>query len=286
VWTVFGIALAISMAIGGLAFRHSARLERRLMEQRAREKQTAIDLQRLSARLLHAQEEEQRRIARELHDEVGQTLSAVKMELTVAGRRLERSGGGANLLADALFSVDSALRAVRDLSHLLHPSALDDLGLVAALESQLADFGRRYGIDVDFAHDGFERRRGDEIERAVYRIVQEALTNVARHARARAVQVRLSADSSVCRVVLEDNGIGFDVADAEQPGRRRGLGLLGIRERISQLQGTVQITSGQSGGTRIEVRLPLSEQVAALENVGDESVESNVLVQTPEVGHG
>ena len=199
---------------------------------------------------------------------------------------LERSGGGANLLADALFSVDSALRAVRDLSHLLHPSALDDLGLVAALESQLADFGRRYGIDVDFAHDGFERRRGDEIERAVYRIVQEALTNVARHARARAVQVRLSADSSVCRVVLEDNGIGFDVADAEQPGRRRGLGLLGIRERISQLQGTVQITSGQSGGTRIEVRLPLSEQVAALENVGDESVESNVLVQTPEVGHG
>jgi signal transduction histidine kinase len=286
VWTVFGIALAISMAIGWLAFRHSTGLERRLMEQRAREKQTALDLQRLSARLLHAQEEEQRRIARELHDEVGQTLSAVKMELTVAGRRLERNGGGTDLLSDALSSVDSALRTVRDLSHLLHPSALDDLGLVAALESQLADFGRRYGIAVDFVHDGFEHRRGDEIERAVYRIVQEALTNVARHADARAVHVQLSADTSICRVVVEDDGIGFDVADAERPGRRRGLGLLGIRERVSQLQGTVEIKSGRSGGTRMDVRLPLSERVAAVENVGDESSKSSLLVQTPEVGHG
>ena len=92
VWTVFGLTLAISLAIGWFAFRHSARLERRLTEQRAREEQTAVDLQRLSARLLHAQEDEQRRIARELHDEVGQMLSAVKMELTVAGRRLERTG--------------------------------------------------------------------------------------------------------------------------------------------------------------------------------------------------
>jgi signal transduction histidine kinase len=286
VWTVFGIALAISMAIGWLAFRHSTGLERRLTEQRAREEQISIDLQRLSARLLHAQEDEQRRIARELHDEVGQTLSAIKMELTVASRRLERTGGGADLLSDALSSVDSALRTVRDLSHLLHPSVLDDLGLVAALESQLTDFGRRYGVAVDFAHEGFEHRRGDEVERAVYRVVQEALTNVARHAHARTVRVRVTADTTTCRVVVEDDGIGFDVAHAEQPGRRRGLGLLGIRERVSQLHGVVQIQSDPRSGTRIEVRLPLTDHAAAGEIVREEVGESSLLVQTPEVRHG
>lgn len=286
VWTVFGLALAISMAIGGLAFRHSARLERRLTEQRAREEQIASDLQRLSARLLHAQEEEQRRIARELHDEVGQMLSAVKMELTVASRWIDRTGSGADLLADALSSADSALRTVRDLSRLLHPSALDDLGLVAALESHLADFRRRHGIVVDFVHDGFEERRGDEIERAAYRIVQEALTNVARHAQARTVHIQVSADDRTCLVLVKDDGIGFDVAEAERPGRRRGLGLLGIRERVSQLRGSVQITSSQTGGTRIEVQLPLPDAVADGEAARDTSEESSLLLHAPEVRHG
>ena len=245
VWTVFGFALAISLAIGWLAFQHSARLERRLTEQRAREEQIAIDLQRLSARQVHTQEEEQRRIARELHDEVGQMLSAVKMELAVAARKLDRTGGGTSLLCDAQSSVDIALRSVRDLSYLLHPSALDDLGLVAALESHLADCGRRHGIVVDFSHDGIDGRHGEETERALYRIVQEALTNIARHARARR-RVRLSGDAATCRVVIEDDGVGFDVADVERPGRRRGLGLLGIRERVSQLRGGVEDRESRS----------------------------------------
>lgn len=286
VWTVFGLTLAISLAIGWFAFRHSARLERRLTEQRAREEQTAADLQRLSARLLHAQEDEQRRIARELHDEVGQMLSAVKMELTVAGRRLERAGNETDLLDDALSSADSALRTVRDLSRLLHPSVLDDLGLVAALESHLADFGRRHDLVVDFAHDGFQNRSGDETERAIYRVVQEALTNVARHSQAHVVRVRLSAVTGTCRLIVEDDGIGFDVADAERPGRRRGLGLLGIRERVSQLQGTVRIESRASGGTHLEVCLPLSDPAAVSEMAREDEAEARVLMQSPEVGHG
>jgi signal transduction histidine kinase len=286
VWTVFGLALAISLAIGWIAFHHSARLERRLTEQRAREEQTAVDLQRLSARLLHAQEDEQRRIARELHDEVGQLLSAVKMELTVAGRRLERTGNETDLLDDALSSADSALRTVRDLSRLLHPSALDDLGLVAALESQLADFGRRHDLVVDFSHDAFQSRRGDETERAIYRIVQEALTNVARHSHARAVRVHLSTSTGTCQLIVEDDGVGFDVADAERPGRRRGLGLLGIRERVSQLHGTVKIESRAVGGTRLEVRLPLSAPAAVSELGREDAGEASVLIQSPEVGRG
>lgn len=285
-WTVFGMALAISLAIGWLAFRHSTRLEGRLHEQRGREERIATDLQRLSARLLHAQEDEQRRIARELHDELGQTLSAVKVELAYAQRRLQRLGGGADLLSDAQSSADTALRCVRDLAHMLHQSSLDDLGLVAALEPRLSDFQRRHGVAVDFTHEGMNDRQSADIERAVYRVVQEALTNVARHSQARAVRVLLSADESACRLLVEDDGVGFDVADAERPGRRHGLGLLGIRERVSQLRGTVTIESGPAGGTRIQVVLPRVDPPAATAKARESPAESRALAHAPEGSHG
>ena len=256
IWTVFGVALGISLVIGFLASRHAARLEARLVEQHAREERITADLQRLSARLVQAREEEQRRIARELHDEVGQALSAVKVELAVAERRIEKMGGAHALLADAQSSADSALHSVRDLSHLLHPSALDDLGLVAALDSHISDFRRRYQIAVDFRHHGLDRRLYAETERAVYRIVQEALTNVARHAKATAGVVRLTTHPALLTVTIEDNGGGFDVDDVERPGKRRGLGLLSIRERVAGLNGSVRIDSTPGGGSRIEVALP------------------------------
>jgi signal transduction histidine kinase len=255
VWTVFGVALAISLAIGWMVARHAASLERRLTEQTHREERIASDLHRLSARLVHAREEEQRRIARELHDEVGQALSAVKVQLAVAERRIERLGAASALLADAQSSTDSALHSVRDLSHLLHPSALDDLGLVAALESLVADFRRRHQVAIEFVHQGPEIRLHAETERAIYRIVQEALTNVARHAEATGGTVRLVVEPASVHVLIEDNGIGFDVADVERPGKRRGLGLLSIRERVTGLRGHVHVESA-SGGSRIEVELP------------------------------
>jgi signal transduction histidine kinase len=255
VWTVFGVALGISLVIGWLVSQHAAMLERRLMEQHDREERIASDLQRLSARLVHAREEEQQRIARELHDDVGQALSAVKVQLAVAERRIERMGAARSLLADAQTSADAALHSVRDLSHLLHPSALDDLGLVAALESLVADFRRRHQVAIEFAHEGPDRRLHAETERALYRIVQEALTNIARHAQATGGTVQLAIDSSSVRVRIEDNGIGFDVADVERPGKRRGLGLLSIRERVTGLRGRVRIESASSG-SRIEVELP------------------------------
>jgi len=255
VWTVFGAALAISLAIGWLVSQHAASLERRLTEQHEREERIASDLQRLSSRLVHAREEEQRRIARELHDEVGQALSAVKVQLAIAERRIERMGAASSLLADAQTSADTALHCVRDLSHLLHPSALDDLGLMAALESLVADFRRRHEIDMQFVHQGPDRRLHAETERAIYRIVQEALTNVSRHAEATGGSVQLTIDPETVKVVIEDNGVGFDVADVERPGKRRGLGLLSIRERVTGLRGTVRIES-RPGRSCIEVELP------------------------------
>jgi len=257
------------------------RLEHRLTEQRAREEQVSADLQRLSARLVQGREDEQRRIARELHDDVGQALTAVKVELAVAERRLERLQES-GLLADAQSSADSALRSVRDLTHLLHPSALEDLGLVAALESQVREFRRRHGVAIAFLNESTERLH-PEIERSVYRVVQEALTNIARHAHARAGRVHVNTDAQTLHVTIEDDGIGFDAADVERPGRRRGLGLLGMRERVSQLRGRIDIESAPGRGTRIDVSLPRVDRPATMEELPDERVVSALAVSNPEV---
>lgn len=284
VWTVFGVALAISLVIGWLASRHASRLEQRLTEQHIREERISADLQRLSARLVQAREEEQQRIARELHDDVGQALSAVKVQLAVAERRVERMSGARELLADAQASADSALRSVRDLSHLLHPSALDDLGLVAALESLVSDFCRRHHVAIEFAHEGPDRRQHPETERAVYRIVQEALTNIARHAQATAGRVGIVTNADSLMVTIEDNGVGFDVVDVERPGRRRGLGLLGIRERVARLGGSVQIDSA-ARGTRIQLELPSVGQ-PVVDDLDPALLESLLITDESEVKRG
>jgi len=283
-WKIFGIALFIGFTIAWFASRHAVRLEHRLVEQRAREAEVSADLKRLSARLVQVQEEEQRRIARELHDEVGQALSAVKVELAVAERRLERLQGASDLLADAQSSADGALRSVRDLSHLLHPSALDDLGLASALASQVRDFRRRHGVAMLFLNEGSDERQHPEVERAIYRVVQEALTNIARHSSARSGRVRLAIGRQTIRVVIEDDGIGFDPADVERPGRRRGLGLLGMRERVTQLRGRLAIDSGAVRGTRIEVELSRIERPSSIDEVPDDRVVSALLSHpSPEV---
>jgi signal transduction histidine kinase len=286
VLTVLGVALAISLAIGWLAFRHAARLEVRLTEQHAREERIASDLQRLSARLIHIQEDEQRRIARELHDAVGQALSSVKLELAVAQRKLDRIPAASNLLRDALASADLALRSVRDLSHLLHPSALDDLGLVAALDSHLAEFRKHHDVTVNFVHDGMDGRQSPETERAVYRIVQEAFSNIDRHAQARVARLILSAKAGAIQVVIEDDGVGFDAARAEQPGKRHGLGLLGMRERASQLGGAVKIESRRGSGTRIEVELPGRDCAEQVDDTSEYATGRTLVTRNTEVGHG
>ena len=283
-WKIFGVALFIGLAIAWLASWQAMRLEHRLVAQRAREAEVSADLQRLSARLVQAQEDEQRRIARELHDEVGQALSAVKVELTVAERRLERLQVAPELLADAHSSADGALRSVRDLTHLLHPSALDDLGLASALASQVREFRRRHGIAMAFVNEGSDDRQHPEVERAIYRVVQEALTNIARHAHARSGRVRLDIGRQMIRTVVEDDGVGFDPADVERPGRRRGLGLLGMRERVAQLRGRLHIDSAAARGTRIEVELPRIERPSSIDDVPDDRVVSALLSPSrPEV---
>jgi signal transduction histidine kinase len=254
-----GGALGLSLVIAWSAFRYGVRLERTLVQQRAHEERIAADLSRLSAGAVKVQEDERRRIARELHDEVGQALTAVSLELTAAAQKLQDSGGD-ELLGDARALADGALRTVRDLSQLLHPSVLEDLGLSAALRSLLRGFERRTGIEVTLVDDSASTRAAPEVERAIYRIVQEAVTNVARHARARRMSVRVSRSPGRLTVVIEDDGVGFETGAPGEESRQPGLGLLGMRERISQLKGSLAVDSTPGHGTRLIVVVPLDDR--------------------------
>lgn len=213
-----------------------------LGDERQRLAARTAQLEQLTRLLLRVQEDERRRIARELHDEAGQVLTAVKIELELDGRR------------EAGELVGRALAQVRDLSNLLRPSVLDDLGLVAALRALADDFSDRTRITVTLDVDGAVARFPPELEVVVYRVVQEGLTNVARHARATAVRVQLVIHHEEVRLTVEDNGQG--IADEVSPH----LGWLGMHERVTALGGTLAIVRGEPRGVRLEARIPLGDR--------------------------
>jgi signal transduction histidine kinase len=257
-WQQVGLALIASLMIGAFISLYAGRLESRLQEHLRANEQSTRDLQYLSARLMTAQEEERRSVARELHDEVGQALTAVKVELSLAQRRLNGTPQSSVLL-EAQEITDGALQTVRDMSQLLHPAVLDDLGLTAAVEWQARTFEVRHAIRVDVEHSGLSQRLPREVEVAVYRIVQEALTNVAKHSGATACRIRLARTEAELAVSIEDDGAGFDLSDTA--AARRGLGLVGMRERASLLAGEVSLASERGGGTRVTARVPLARTV-------------------------
>jgi len=252
-WRRLGIALAISLGVLVLVSAYSGKLEARLRRQMERDAQLTGELHGATVKLLSAQEEERKTIARELHDEVGQVLTAIKVELGVVQRQLEEAGVPVESLTDAQAIVDGGLRTVRDITHLLHPAALDDLGLAAAIDAALRGLSRRHDIRVEFSKLDMDERLNPVTELAAYRIVQEALTNVARHSRAAHCLVRLMRLSSRIVVEVEDDGAGFDPVVARNSG---GFGLVGIRERAANLGGTFRLVSAPGNGTRITVELP------------------------------
>jgi signal transduction histidine kinase len=255
-WGSFGLAVLVSLAVAALATVYVGRLEHRIHRQREKETENARDLQRLSTKLVSAQEEERRVIARELHDEVGQALTAIKVELAVAQRAIDASGGPTHVLDDARSISEGVLHTVRDLSHLLHPAVLDDLGLGAAVDWYLKGFGRRHGLRVDLLQERMDGRLQPETEAAAFRIVQEALTNVVKHAHANSCRVYLHRLTNTLLVTVEDDGIGFEPASIERAANPPGLGFIGIRERVSWLGGTLRLESAHGTGTRLTVELP------------------------------
>jgi signal transduction histidine kinase len=212
--------------------------------------QSAIELEKLSQRLLDVQEEERRRLARELHDEVGQSLGALLMDLGQARGALSNNAEVEERLRSAHSLAEGALRAVRNLSLLLRPSMLDDLGLVPALHWQARETSRRTGMDVHVTAVDEELVLPDDHRTTIYRVVQEALQNAGRHSQAREVEIVVQRHGDLLRIIIRDNGVGFD------PSITRGLGLLGMQERISLLGGLLQIESAPGHGTILRMEIP------------------------------
>ena len=264
-----GLSLATALGVALMASIYVGRLQRQIERQRASEQQHREELERLSARLLSAQESERQNLARELHDEVGQALTAVKMDIGIAMRAGEEPRVKA-ALAEASELVENTLRGVRDLSQLLHPSTLDDFGLPTAVAAYCRGFSERTGIRAQLA-ETIDQRFAPVVETSVYRIVQEALNNVARHSGATACTILLTIEDGHLRLVIEDNGRGV-TPEGLTTTARRGLGLISMRERAQALGGTFSLTSGDGGGTRISVTLP---PIVAL-TVSESSLSSEV----------
>jgi signal transduction histidine kinase len=251
--TIGAITLIVAIVVAVVASRHVNRLQRQVERQRRAEQRNREDLERLSARLVGAQEEERRNLARELHDEVGQALTALKMDIAIALRSATDSRGR-DALTEARELAETTLRGVRDLSQLLHPSTLDDFGLPATLTAYLRSFSQRTGIRAQLA-ETIDDRLEPAVEVCVYRIVQEALSNVARHSGATACTVSLNAGNASLRLVIEDNGRGLPQG-TDTRSIEHGLGLIGMRERAHSLGGTFSIANREGGGIRIAVTLP------------------------------
>jgi signal transduction histidine kinase len=259
VWRTSATAGILGIGIAFLSTRYAGRLEGRIREQHALDIEQKQELERLSTRLILAQEHERRRIARELHDEIGQALGAIKLELAVAERKLETPAG--HELAEARAITDQALQSVRGLAQLLHPSMLDDLGLLDTASTYLQHFTRRTGVPTDLSVQDFSGRLSPEVEECAYRVIQEAVTNVGRHASASTCHVRIERQGETLRISVDDNGRGFDLAQ-DRPARERGLGLISVRERVIGLGGTLAIESEPGHGTRLVADLPLIVRTA------------------------
>ncbi len=210
--------------------------------------------------ILRAQEAERKRIARELHDETSQSLTTLLINLAMVEQSVH-DPAGKERVNQVRELAHQTLRTIRNLSIDLRPSVLDDLGLLPAMRWYIREYQHRVGIQVEFTATGFKERYSTEIETALYRIVQEALTNIARHAHATKVQVELTREGMMARVWIHDNGQGFDIqAITRQPQGERGLGLMGMRERATLLDGTLEIISQPREGTTIEAHIPLVVQ--------------------------
>jgi signal transduction histidine kinase len=242
-WQTILIGLAVALIVV---------LRLRVLERRSEEAEQ--QMRELSQQLVNTQEEERKNLSRELHDHVAQLLTGLRMELS----RIERlSSEVAPAVSECKRLVDDMFQTVRNLALGLRPSMLDDFGLQAALEWHVREFTARYGINVRLVMQGDFAALPDKHRTCVYRVVQEALTNCVRHARANMIEVRVATDDTALRVVVRDDGVGLD--SLHRPNH--GLGLRGIQERVRELDGTIRITSEANAGTTLAIRVPLPTAV-------------------------
>lgn len=243
---IMGAALGIGAAIAALTLSRMIHLEN--------QSQTAeVKLRELSAQLRTAQEDERKHLSRELHDEVGQMLTGLRMELAALGRlnwTTDDDVGGR--ITHAKATVEQTLKLVRNIAMLARPSMLDDLGLGPAIAWQTKEFSRTTGVEVQTSIDAVADALPDSYRTCIYRVVQEALTNCARHAAASRIEVTLKSAGGALRMSIQDNGTGFD----RTLKGKRGMGLVGMEERVRELGGRIAVRSAPGAGTQIDVELP------------------------------
>lgn len=233
-------------------------LERRVQERTVELEAANNSLRELSHRLLVIQDDEHRRIARELHDGVGQLLAAIAINVSLVNLEADKlSQRARDAITDNASMVQEIVRSIRTISHLLHPPLLEESGLASALSWYVDEFGQRSGIKVAFHCAPELGRLSSEMEIAIFRIVQESLGNVLRHSQSPTATVVLDIADGYVNLAIRDEGTGIPVERQNQlkTGSRGGVGLRGMRERVRQLDGTLQIHSGVSG-TEIAVVLP------------------------------
>lgn len=208
------------------------------------------------------QEDERRRLALELHDGIGQTLTALKHQLQRLEERVPDELQPA--FADLVDIADGALNDTRELSRLLRPPVLDDLGLLAALSWLKRTMQQRTGLQIELEHEGFgDERLPADIETLVFRLAQEALTNTVKHAQAESASITLRRTNNMLHVVIEDKGMGFDVAARMQAGgSNESSGLRGMRDRVALFGGKLIVNSDAETGTRLEIQVALPENDA------------------------
>jgi signal transduction histidine kinase len=248
VWVAFLLGAAIA---GGTTYRISS-LERRADRQRVKTERAEEELRNLSLQLMHAQEEERKSISRELHDQVGQMLTGLRMELGSLERLREQPEQFHEHLAESKTIAEQSLRAIRDLAVGLRPSVLD-LGLLPALQWHTRHYSRQSGVRVNLRTEGEFDALPETHCMCIYRVVQESLTNAARHASPSAIEVAVVSSANGITATVQDDGKGFVPARA----RKMGLGLVGMQERVRDLGGSLQIESDIGTGTKLAVHLPL-----------------------------
>ena len=253
-----GLTIGVGVLLAVFCMRKILQLEHATAKHFQEIENARAELQQLSARLLAAQEEERRSISRELHDEVGQALTGVLVEMAnlstlIRARDLEGVDAKAGEIKR---EVEGSISVVRNMALLLRPSMLDDLGLLPALEWQAREVGKRNGLWIKVDAEEVSEQLPEEHKTCVYRIVQEALHNIVQHAGARSVSVTVRQHPGSLAVTVRDDGKGFD------PRRQRGMGLLGIEERVGHLGGTLTVESQPGQGTTLHVKLPLMKVAA------------------------
>jgi len=251
VWLV-SLALIAGILMSLVCGWYILRLERQARQRYQALARSRLDLESLSARLVEAQEEERRSISRELHDEVGQSLGALLVEIGQLSKLISPDDRVTQAQIAQIKSVaETAVKSIRDIALLLRPPMLDDLGLVPALEWQAREISRRSDMEAEVQSQNVSENLGDETKVTVYRLVQEALNNAATHAGAKNAKVTIAQNSDKIAVEITDDGHGFD------PERQRGMGILGMEERVRRLGGTLTIASAPGKGATVKAELPL-----------------------------